>query len=154
MSPTTSPLKRRITDDMKSAMRSREKQKLLTIRLILAAIKQREVDERCDLDDSQITVLLDKMTKQRRESIEQYRKADREDLEEQERFELKIIQEYLPAALSEEEIEILIGAAIRSTGAGGIRDMGKVMGILKPDLAGRADMGAVSARIKTLLQDS
>ncbi len=151
MASTSSPLKSRITDEMKSAMRAREKQRLLTIRLILAAIKQREVDERCELNDSEIIVLLDKMAKQRRESIEQYRKAHRKELEEQEQFELKIIQEYLPAALSEAEIETLITKAIRSTDASTMQEIGKVMGLLKPRLQGRADLGAVSARIKALL---
>ncbi len=150
MASTTS-LKIRITDDMKSAMRSKEKQRLLTIRLILAAIKQREVDERCELNDNDIVVLLDKMAKQRRESIEQYRKAHRQELEEQEQFELKIIQEYLPAALSEAEIETLIAEAINSTGASTMQEMGKVMGLLKPQLQGRADLGAVSTRVKALL---
>jgi len=151
MASTASSLKTRITDDMKSAMRGKEKQRLLTIRLILAAIKQREVDERCELNDNDIILLLDKMAKQRRESIEQYRKANRQELEEQEQFELKIIQEYLPAALSEAEIETLIAEAIRSAGASTMQEMGKVMGLLKPQLQGRADLGAVSARVRTLL---
>ncbi len=151
MTSTDSPLKTRITDDMKSAMRSKEKQRLLTIRLILAAIKQREVDERCELNDNDIVLLLDKMAKQRRESIEQYRKAGRQELEEQEQSELKIIQEYLPAALSEAEIEALISEAIHSTGASTMQEMGKVMGLLKPRLQGRADLGAVSTRVKALL---
>ncbi|HHS83385.1 MAG TPA: GatB/YqeY domain-containing protein [Gammaproteobacteria bacterium] len=146
-----STLKNRITDDMKSAMRAKDKQRLLTIRLILAAIKQREVDERCELNDSDIVALLDKMAKQRRESIEQYRQANREELERQEQFELNIIREYLPAALSEAEIEALITQAINSTGASTMQEMGKVMGLLKPKLQGRADLGAVSVRIKTLL---
>ena len=146
-----STLKNRITDDMKSAMRAKDKQRLLTIRLILAAIKQREVDERCELNDSDIVALLDKMAKQRRESIEQYRQANREELERQEQFELSIIREYLPAALSEAEIEALITQAINSTGASTMQEMGKVMGLLKPKLQGRADLGAVSVRIKTLL---
>ena len=151
MSSSGTQLKARITDDMKSAMRAREKQRLQAIRLILAAIKQREVDERCDLNDDQIITLLDKMAKQRRESISQYHTAGREDLALQEQFELDLIQDYLPAALDEAEIETLIAEAINSTGASGMRDMGKVMGILKPALQGRADLAAVSARVKQLL---
>ncbi len=151
MASAPSSLKNRITDDMKSAMRGKKKQRLLTIRLILAAIKQREIDERCELNDNDVVLLLDKMAKQRRESIEQYRKANRQELEEQEQFELKIIQEYLPAALSEAEIETLIAEAINSTGASTMQEMGKVMGLLKPQLQGRADLGAVSTRVKALL---
>ncbi len=151
MSSSATQLKARITDDMKSAMRAREKQRLQAIRLILAAIKQREVDERSDLNDDQIITLLDKMAKQRRESISQYHTAGREDLALQEQFELDLIQDYLPAALDEAEIETLIAEAINSTGASGMRDMGKVMGILKPALQGRADLAAVSARVKQLL---
>ncbi len=144
-------LKNRITDDMKSAMRGKEKPRLQAIRLILAAIRQREVDERCELDDEQIVALLDKMAKQRRESIEQYRKAHREDLEQQEQFELEVIQEYLPAPLDAAEIEALIGEAIATADATGLKDMGKVMGLLKPRLQGRADLAAVSTQVKSLL---
>ncbi len=145
------PLKEDIQQDMKEAMRAGDKQRLGTIRLILAAIKQREVDERITLDDQQVTAVLDKMSKQRRESLSQYEKAGRDDLAEQEAYELKLIQAYLPEPLGEEEINQLIDAAISETGASSLKDMGKVMGILKPKLQGRADMGAVSAQIKTRL---
>ncbi len=145
------PLKERITADMKSAMRAKEKQRLQAIRLILAAIKQREVDERRELEEAELIALLDKMAKQRRESIEQYRDADRTDLAEQEQFELELIQGYLPEALGEEEIEALIEEAIATTGATSMRDMGKVMGELKPKLQGRADLAAVSGKVKARL---
>ncbi|MEJ2528955.1 MAG: GatB/YqeY domain-containing protein [Gammaproteobacteria bacterium] len=144
-------LKTRISDDMKSAMKSGDKRKLGTIRLLMAAIKQREVDERVELDDEQVLAVLDKMVKQRRDSIDQYEKAGREDLAEQERFEIEILQEYLPEALSAEEISTLVKQAIAATGAESMRDMGKVMGQLKPKLQGRADIGAVSAMVKQLL---
>jgi len=145
-------LKQQITDDMKDAMRSGNKVRLGTIRLIQAAIKQIEVDERIDaLDDDRILACLDKMCKQRRESITQYEKAERQDLADVEKAELIIIQEFLPAALSEEEIADMISSAIEETGASGIRDMGKVMGILKPKMQGRADMGKVSGAIKAKL---
>ncbi len=145
-------LKERITEDMKSAMRSGDKRRLGVIRLLQAAIKQREVDERIEaLDDDQVIATLDKMVKQRRESISQYEKAGRTDLAEQEQFEITVLQEYLPAALSEAEIDALIESAIAETGASSIKDMGKVMGKLKPQMQGRADMGAVSARIKARL---
>ncbi|HEY9149349.1 MAG: GatB/YqeY domain-containing protein [Gammaproteobacteria bacterium] len=145
------PLKDRIQQAVKDAMRSGDKRRLGTARLITAAIKQREVDERIELDDEQIVLVLDKMCKQRRESLEQYRKANREDLAEQEEYELGVLKEFLPEPLSEAEIDALIDAAVTDTGAAGIKDMGKVMGILKPQLQGRADMGAVSARIKARL---
>jgi len=144
-------LKQRIPDDMKSAMKSGDKRKLGVIRLLMAAIKQREVDERVELDEDQILVVLDKMVKQRRDSIDQYEKAGRDELAEQEKFEIGILQEYLPEALSEEEITELIKQAMADTGAESMRDMGKVMGQLKPKLQGRADMGPVSAKIKQLL---
>ncbi len=146
-----SPLKERIVADMKSAMRGKEKQRLQAIRLLLAAIKQREVDERRELSDSDIVALLDKLAKQRRESIKQYRNADRPDLADQEQFELEIIQTYLPEALSEEAIDALIEEAIASSGATSMREMGKVMGILKPKLQGRADLAAVSSKVKARL---
>ncbi|HWS02567.1 MAG TPA: GatB/YqeY domain-containing protein [Gammaproteobacteria bacterium] len=145
------PLTARIQEDMKSAMRASDKRRLGVIRLILAAIKQREVDERIVLDDTQVTVVLDKMLKQRRESISQYEQAGRTDLVEQEQFEMGVIQAYLPQPLSPAEIDALIGQAITETGAGGIKDMGKVMALLKPQLQGRADMSAVSAQIKAKL---
>jgi uncharacterized protein YqeY len=144
-------LKQRIQDDMKSAMKGGDKRKLGVIRLVMAAIKQREVDERIELDEDQVLVVLDKMVKQRRDSIEQYEKAGRDELAEQEKFEIEVLQEYLPEALSEEEITDLIKQVMAETGAESMKDMGKVMGMLKPKLQGRADMGAVSAKIKQLL---
>ena len=144
-------LKDRITDDVKDAMRAKDKPRLATLRLITAAIKQREVDERIELDDTQLLSLLDKMCKQRRESISQFEKAAREDLIAQEVSELDIIKTYLPEQLGEAEIAALIDTAMAATGAASIKDMGKVMGQLKPKLQGRADMGAVSAMIKAKL---
>ena len=144
-------LKERIQQDVKDAMRARDKSRLATIRLVTAAIKQREVDERIELDDAQVLAVLDKMVKQRRESISQFEKAGRDDLIAQEAGELEIIQSYLPEQLSEAEIQTLIDAAMESTGAASIKDMGKVMGQLKPKLQGRADIGAVSAMIKARL---
>ncbi len=140
-----------IPDDMKAAMKSGDKRKLGVIRLLLAAIKQREVDERIELDDAQILAVLDKMVKQRRDSITQFEQAGRDELAEQEQFEIGVLQEYLPAALSEDEISDLVKQAIADATAESMRDMGKVMGQLKPKLQGRADMGAVSAMVKQLL---
>ncbi len=144
-------LKLRITEDMKAAMRGGDKRRLGVIRLIQAAIKQREVDERIELDDAQVLATLDKMVKQRRDSISQYEKAGRDDLVQQEDYEIGVIQEYLPAALSEGEIDALVDEAIAATGASSMRDMGAVMAQLKPQLQGRADMGAVSKKIKSRL---
>lgn len=144
-------LKERITADMKTAMRAKDKDSLGTIRLILAAVKQVEVDERITLDDSAVLAILDKMVKQRRDSISQFEKAGRDDLVAQERGELELIQTYLPKALDESEIDALIDEAVATTGASGMRDMGKVMGWLKPKLQGRADMGKVSGQIKQRL---
>lgn len=144
-------LKQRLTDDMKTAMKGGDKERLAVIRLVNAAIKQREVDERIQLDDAQVLSVLEKMIKQRRDSVSQYEGAGREDLAAQERFEISVIQDYMPQALSEAEIDALIEAAIAETGAASGRDMGKVVGALKPKVAGRADMGAVSARIKARL---
>jgi len=144
-------LKAQITADMKDAMRAKDKDRLGTIRLILAAIKQREVDERIELDDTQVLAVLDKMVKQRRDSITQYRDAGREELAAKEESELGVIQQYLPAALSEAEVDALIDEAVSASGAESIKDMGKVMGMLKPKVQGRADMGEVSARIKARL---
>ena len=144
-------LKERIQQDVKDAMRAKDKPRLGTIRLITAAIKQREVDERIELDDAQVLVVLDKMCKQRRESITQFEQAGRDDLAAQEKAELELIQQYLPEQLSEAEINELIDAAMEQTGASSMKDMGKVMGQLKPKLQGRADMGAVSALIKARL---
>ena len=146
-----SPLKERNTADMKAAMKSGDKARLGVIRLILAALKQVEVDERIELDDARVTAILDKMVKQRRDSVEQYEKAGRTELADQEKFEIGVIQEYLPEPLGEAEIEALIDEAIAATGASSMKEMGKVMGMLKPKLQGRADMGAVSARIKQKL---
>jgi len=145
------PLKDKLQQDMKDALRGGNKRSLGVIRLILAAIKQREVDERIELDDVQVTSVLDKMTKQRRDSLEQYQKAGRDDLADQETFELEILKAYLPEQLGETEIDTLIDEAIQATGASNMKDMGKVMGQLKPKLQGRADMGAVSSRIKDRL---
>ena len=144
-------LKQRIQDDMKSAMKGGDKPRLGVIRLLMAAIKQREVDERIELDDTQILAVLDKMVKQRRDSINQYEQAGRPELADQEAFEISVLQGYLPEALSEAEIAAMIREAIQATGAESVRDMGKVMGQLKPKMQGRADMGAVSALIKQLL---
>ncbi len=144
-------LKETLQQDMKAAMRAGEKRQLSIIRLINAAIKQREVDERIDLDDDQVITVVDKMAKQRRESIEQYDKAGRDDLSDQEKYELQILKTYLPEQLGEAEIDAMIEAAVTATGASSIKDMGKIMGQLKPKLAGRADMGAVSGKIKARL---
>lgn len=144
-------LKARITEDMKAAMRAGEKERLGTIRMLQAAIKQREVDERITLDDSQVIAVLEKMVKQRRESITQFEAGGRADLVAKETAELKLLQGYLPAQLSPAELDALIDAAIAQTGATTIKDMGKVMGIVKAGAAGRADMGAVGARIKARL---
>lgn len=146
-----SDIKANLMSDIKACMKSGDKPRLGVLRLISSAVKQREVDERVETDDSAMIQILDKMAKQRRESIEQYESAGRQDLADTEKSELQIIQGYLPAQLSGDEIETLINEAVTSTGATGIRDMGKVMGILKPQLQGRADMSAVSAQIKTRL---
>lgn len=145
------PLKARVLEDTRRSMKGRDKPRVAALRLIAAAIKQREVDERSELDDREVIAVLDKMAKQRRESIEQYSKAARDDLVEQETFELNVIREYLPEALSEAEIDSLISAAIAETGAQSARDMGKVMGVLKPQVQGRADMAALSGRVKSQL---
>lgn len=144
-------LKERITEDMKSAMRAGDKQRLGTIRLILAAIKQREVDERITLDDPQVLSVLEKMLKQRREAITQFESGGRADLVAKETAEIGVLQGYLPAQMSAVELDALITEAITATGAASIKDMGKVMAAVKPKAQGRADMGAVSARIKQKL---
>ena len=144
-------LKERITEDMKTAMRGAQKERLGTVRMIMAAIKQREIDERIALNDAQVIAVIDKMVKQRKESIAQFAAGGRADLVEKEKAEIALLQEYLPAQLSPAEIEALISVAIATTGAVSLKDMGKVMGALKSELAGRADMGAVSARIKQKL---
>lgn len=146
-----STLKARLTEDMKSAMRGGDKSRLQTIRLILSAVKQQEVDTREEQSDDDIIASLTKMQKQRRESISQFEKAGRQDLVDKEKQEMEVISEYLPEALSDDEIDSLISEAMSAAGASSIKDMGKVMGILKPKLAGRADMGAVSAKIKSAL---
>jgi uncharacterized protein len=144
-------LKERITEDMKTAMRAGEKDRLATIRLVLAAVKQIEVDERITLDDARMLTVLEKMVKQRKESIAQFESGGRADLVAKETAELAVIQAYLPAQLSAAELDAVIAEAIASTGATTIKDMGKVMGVVKSKAAGRADMGAVGARIKQKL---
>ena len=144
-------LKQQIQGDMKTAMKSGDKPRLGVIRLMRAAVKQREIDERIELDDEQVLLTLDKMVKQRRDSIQQFEKADRQELADQEKFEIGIIQEFLPAQLGEDEISAMIAEAISATGAQSMKDMGKVMGMLRPKLQGRADMGAVSGLIKQKL---
>jgi uncharacterized protein len=144
-------LKDRITEDMKNAMRAGEKERLATIRLALAAIKQREVDERISLDDTQVLAVLEKMIKQRREAVTQFEAGGRADLVAKENAEIALLQTYLPAQMSAAEVDALIAEAIAATGATTIKDMGKVMAAVKPKAQGRADMGAVSARIKQKL---
>lgn len=144
-------LRTRLQEDMKAALKSQEKSELAAIRLILAAVKQREVDERITLDDSQVIAVLDKMVKQRRESITQYQAGSRQDLIDQEQFEIDLIQRYLPTPLSDAELEALIQQAISGTNAKTMQDMGKVMAILKPQVQGRTDIGNLSNKIKQLL---
>lgn len=148
---TDSALKIRINDEVKTAMRSKDKERLATLRLLTAAIKQIEVDQRIELDDDQVIAVLEKMLKQRKDSIEQFEKAGRHELAEIEIKETAIIQEFMPEQLSDTDIDGLIDEAISATGASEMKDMGKVMGMLKPKLAGKADMGAVSAKIKAKL---
>ncbi len=147
----SSQLKDQITDDMKTAMRAKDSARLLAIRLLLAAIKQREIDERIELDDDQVLVIITKMVKQRRDSIKQFTEAARQDLVDQEAFEIGVIETYLPPQLGEQEVTQLIEQSIKNTGAASMQDMGKVMGDLRPKIQGRADMGAVSVKIKALL---
>ncbi len=144
-------LKDRIQDDVKDAMRARDKERLGVLRLMTAAIKQREVDERVELDDPQVLAVLDKMIKQRRDSQAQYADAGREELAAQEAYEIEVIGAYMPAALDEEAVAAEVDAAVAEAGAESMRDMGKVMGLLKPRLQGRADLGAVSALVKARL---
>ena len=144
-------LKERINEDMKAAMRARESARLAAIRLLLAAIKQREVDERVQLDDAAVIAVIDKMLKQRRDSITQYHAAGRQDLVDAEQFEVNVLQAYMPASLSADEIAAAVAAAVTETGAAGPGDMGKVMGVLKPRLSGRADMTEVSKQVKAAL---
>ena len=144
-------LKDRITEDMKTAMRAKDSARLSTIRLLLAAIKQKEVDERVTVDDGQVLAIVEKLIKQRRDSIEQFQRANRQDLVEQESFELSVLEGYQPEQASPEELAAEVDQAIAATGAAGPSDMGKVMAVLKPKLAGRADMAAVSALVKARL---
>lgn len=144
-------LKSRIQDDIKTAMRARERERLGCLRLITAAIKQKEVDERVELDDAAVLAVLDKMVKQRRESLEQYESAGRSDLAEQERWELELISTYLPEQLGADELNTLIGEAVESVGATSMRDMGAVMAKLRPQVQGRADMKAVSTAVREML---
>ena len=144
-------LKQQITEDMKTAMRARDTARLGAIRLLLAAMKQREVDERIELSDTDVVAIIEKMNKQRRDSISQYEAAGRQDLADVEKFEMSVLKDYMPQQLSEAEISAAVAAAITATGAAGAQDMGRVMGVLKPKLAGRADMGKVSALIKARL---
>ena len=151
MSETTAGLRQRIESDMKAALRAKDKDRLGAIRLILAAVKQREIDERITLTDTDILAVLDKMTKQRRDSIAQFEQAGRQELADKEAAEVAVIQAYLPAALSEAEIDAVIAEAITASGASSPQDMGKIMGLLKPRLQGRADMGLVSRKVKEKL---
>jgi uncharacterized protein YqeY len=144
-------LKERITEDMKAAMRSGEKERLGAIRMITAAIKQREVDERITLDDAQVLAVLEKMIKQRKESVVQFQAGNRQDLADKENAEIVLLQGYMPSPLSDADIDQLIGEAVAATGASSIKDMGKVMAIIKAKAQGRADMGAVGAKIKAKL---
>ncbi|MFD1122965.1 GatB/YqeY domain-containing protein [Methylophilus flavus] len=144
-------LKAQITEDMKTAMRAKDTAKLGVIRLLLAAIKQREVDERIELDDAAVITAIEKMLKQRRDSIAAFESAERHDLADQEKFEVTVLQEYLPAQMSEEEIKAIIAKVVADTGAAGAKDMGKVVGAVKPLVAGKADMAKVSGLIKAAL---
>ena len=144
-------LRQKLTDDMKTAMKGGDKARLGIVRLILAALKQVEVDERVELDDARIISILDKMLKQRRESASQYESAGRQDLLDQEVYEIGVLQTYLPAALTEAELEQLITEAVARSGASSMQDMGKVMALLKPQVQGRTDMGALSGKIKAKL---
>lgn len=144
-------LRERINEDMKAAMRSKDAARLSAVRLLLAAIKQREVDERVTLGDSDVVSVIEKMLKQRRDSIAQYEQAGRQDLADAEKFEVGVLQAYMPQQMSDAEIDAAVAEAVAASGAAGPQDMGKVMARLKPALAGRADMGAVSARVKARL---
>jgi uncharacterized protein YqeY len=144
-------LKARIVEDMKAAMRAKDAPRLSAIRLLLASLKQREVDERIELTDTDVLAIIDKMIKQRRDSIEQFEKGARQDLADKEQFEITVLQGYMPAAMSAAEVDAAVTEAISSSGAKLVADMGKVMALLKPKLTGRADMGKVSALVKTML---
>ncbi|MGZ5032704.1 MAG: GatB/YqeY domain-containing protein [Usitatibacter sp.] len=145
------PLRDQINENMKAAMKAREQDKLGAIRLLLSAVKQREVDERITLDDAGVIAVVEKMIKQRKDSIAQYEKAARQDLADKEKFEIGVLEAYLPQQLSQAEIDAIIAEAVASTGAKSAADMGKVMGVVKPRLAGRADMGKVSGLVKAKL---
>jgi len=144
-------LKDQITDDMKAAMRAKDSERLSTIRLLIAEIKRKEVDERVEVDDTQVVAIVEKMIKQRKDSITQFENGGRQDLADKEKSELAVLSTYMPAGLSDEEVAAEVAAAVAASGAAGPQDMGKVMGILKPKLAGRADMTAVSAQVKKAL---
>ena len=144
-------LKQRITDDMKAAMRAKDAERLGTIRLLTAAIKQKEVDERIELDDAAVIAIVDKLIKQRKDSIDAFQKAERQDLADKEQAELQVLQDYLPARLSADEVQAEVKALVAELGASGAGDMGKVMGAAKARLAGKADMGQVSAAVKAAL---
>jgi uncharacterized protein YqeY len=145
------PLRERLNEDIKAAMKAREQEKLNALRLLLSAVKQREVDERITLDDAGVVATIEKMLKQRKDSISQYEKAQRQDLADKEKFEVAILESYMPKQLSEAEVKTIIDAAVASTGAKGPADMGKVMAVVKPQLAGKADMGKASALVKAKL---
>ena len=145
------PLKDRVTEDMKAALRAKDSTRLSAIRLLLAAIQQREVDERITLGDAEVVSVIEKMLKQRRDSIQQFEAAGRQDLADNEKFEVTVLQAYMPKALSEAEVEAAVMEAVGASGAKGMQDMGKVMTLLKPKLAGRADMAKVSALVKSKL---
>jgi hypothetical protein len=146
------PLKDRITEDMKAAMRAKDGARLSTVRLLLAAMKQKEVDERVELGDADVLSIIEKMVKQRRESIAQFEKAGRTELADAEKAEIAVLTGYLPQQLSEEEVAQAVAAAIAESGAAGVKDMGKVMALLKPRLAGRADINRLSGLVKSRLQ--
>jgi uncharacterized protein YqeY len=145
------PLREQVNEDMKSAMKSREAERLAALRLLLAALKQREVDERVTLDDAGVIAVVEKMIKQRKDSIAQYQKAQRQDLADKEQYEISVLEGYLPKQMSQQEVEAAVAEALAQSGAKSPADMGKVMGVLKPRLAGRADMGKVSALVKSKL---
>ena len=144
-------LREQLNEDIKTAMKAREQDKLAALRLLLSAVKQREVDERITLDDAGVVATIEKMIKQRKDSIAQYEKAARQDLADKEKFEISVLEAYMPKQLSEAEVQAVIDAAVASTGAKGAADMGKVMGVVKPQLAGKADMGKVSGLVKDRL---
>lgn len=144
-------LKERINEDMKGVLRARETARLSALRLLIAAMKQKEIDERIELDDAGVTGVIEKLIKQRKDSVAQYQAANRQDLADKEQFEIEVLSVYMPQPLSESEVADLIKQALAETGASGAKDMGKVMAWIKPKLAGRADMGAVSAKIKSAL---